>query len=58
MVTSGSAQYVWHGADATAPANRNLPPVVSSIDTSAQTVSALPKASISVLRGEVAGLKV
>jgi hypothetical protein len=56
MVTFGSEQYVWHGADATAHADPNLPPVVSSIDASAQTVFTLPKASVTVLRGEVAGL--
>jgi hypothetical protein len=57
MVTFGSEQYVWHGADAKAHADPNLPPVASSIDASAQTVFVLPKASVSVLRGEVAGLK-
>jgi hypothetical protein len=55
-VTFGSEQYVWHGADAAAHADPNLPPVVSSIDASAQTVFTLPKASVTVLRGEVAGL--
>jgi hypothetical protein len=58
MVTFGSEQYVWHGADATAHADPNLPPVESSIDASAQTVFTLPKASITVLCGEVAGLTV
>jgi hypothetical protein len=56
MVTFGSEQYVWHGADAGAHADPNLPPVVSSIDASAQTVFTFPKASVTVLRGEVAGL--
>ena len=56
ITTFGSEQYVWQGADATARADPNLPPVVSSIDASAQTVFTLPKASINVLRGEVAGL--
>ena len=56
MVTYGSEQYVWHGEDATAHADPNLPPVVSSVDASAQTVFTLPKASVTVLRGEVAGL--
>jgi hypothetical protein len=57
MVTYGSEQYVWHGEDATAHAEPNLPPVVSSVDASAQTVFTLPKASLTVLRGEVAGLR-
>ncbi len=56
MITFGSEQYVWHGEDATAHADPNLPPVVSSIDASAQTVFTLPKASVTVLRGEIAGL--
>ena len=56
MVTFGSEQYVWHGADATAHADPNLPPVVSSIDAYAQTLFTLPKASVTVLRGKVAGL--
>ena len=56
MVTYGSEQYVWHGADATAHADPNLPPVVSSVDASAQTVFTLPKASVTVLSGKVAGL--
>jgi F5/8 type C domain len=58
MVTFGSEQYIWHGADASAHADPNLPPVVSSMDASAQTVFTLPRASITVLRGEVAGLAV
>ncbi len=56
MVTFGSEQYVWHGADIKAHADPDLPPVVSSIDASAQTVFTLPKCSVTVLRGEVAGL--
>ena len=56
MVTFGSEQYVWHGADSTAHADPNLPPVVSSIEASAQSVFTLPKASITVLRGDVAGV--
>jgi F5/8 type C domain len=57
MVTFGSEQYVWRGADASAHADPNLPPVVSSIEASAQTEFTLPKASVTVLRGAVAGLK-
>jgi len=56
VVTFGSEQYVWHGEDATAHADPNLPPVASSVDASAQTVFTLPKASVTVLRGPVAGL--
>jgi hypothetical protein len=56
VVTFGSEQYVWHGADATAHADPELPPVASSVDASAQTLFTLPKASVTVLRGEIAGL--
>jgi hypothetical protein len=56
VVTLGSEQYVWHGADASAHADPELPPVVSSVDASAETVFTLPKASVTVLRGKVAGL--
>ncbi len=55
MVTFGSEQYVWHGADANAHADPNRPPVESSIEASAQTVIKLPKASVTVLRGKIAG---
>lgn len=56
VVTFGSEQYVWHGKDNPAHADPDLPPVVSSVEASAQTVFTLPKASVTVLRGEVAGL--
>jgi F5/8 type C domain len=56
MITFGSEQYVWHGADATAHADPNRPPVESSIDATPQTVIPLPKASVTVLRGKVAGI--
>ena len=56
MVTYGSEQYVWHGADASAHADPNLPPVESSMEASAQTVFTLPKASVTVLRGTITGL--
>ncbi len=58
VVTFGSEQYVWHGANASAHADPNLPPLVLSIDASAQTVFTLPKASVTVLRGEVTGFTV
>ena len=56
MVTFGSEQYVWHGADASAHADPNLPPVVTSITASGDTAVTLPKASVTVLRGKVEGL--
>lgn len=57
MITFGSEQYVWHGEDKTAHADPNLPPVTLSIDATGQTVFTLPKASVTVLRGEVTGLQ-
>jgi hypothetical protein len=57
MVTYGSEQYVWHGGDASAHADPDLPPVISSIEATPNTVFTLPKASITVLRGAIAGLK-
>jgi hypothetical protein len=56
MVTYGSEQYVWHGADANAHADPNLPPVVSSISGGKDVEITLPKASVTVLRGKVEGL--
>lgn len=56
MVTFGGEQYVWHGADASAHADPNLPPVVTSITASGDTAVTLPKASVTVLRGKVEGL--
>ncbi len=56
MITYGSEQYVWHGSDASARADPNLPPIITSVDASEQTVFTLPKASVTVLRGEVQGL--
>ncbi len=56
-VAYGSEQYVWHGADASAHADPDLPPVVSSIDASEQTVFTLPKCSVTVLCGKVQGLE-
>jgi hypothetical protein len=49
----GREPYVWHGRDESAPADPDLPPVSSSIDASAQTVFTLPKASVTVLCGEI-----
>jgi hypothetical protein len=56
MVTFGSEQYAWHGEDSTAHADPNLPPVISTIETSEKTEITLPKASVTVLCGKVAGL--
>ena len=55
MVTFGSEQYVWHGENADAHADPNLPPVVSSIAASREGAITLPKASVTVLRGTVEG---
>jgi hypothetical protein len=57
MVTFGSEQYVWHGADSGAHAAPNRPPVESSIEASTQTVFKPSKASVTVLRGKIARLE-
>jgi hypothetical protein len=57
MVTFGSEQYVWHGETAAAHADPNLPPVVSSVAASRDTAVMLPKASVTVFRGKVEGIR-
>jgi hypothetical protein len=57
FVTFGSEQYVWINDGANSHADPDNPPVATTISTSPQTTFTLPKASITVLRGRVAGLK-
>jgi hypothetical protein len=57
FITFGSEQYQWHPAPESVTggtADPDGPPVHSSISASAATVFALPKASITVIRGSVA----
>jgi hypothetical protein len=57
MVTFGSEQYVWHSNGPNSNADPDNPPVESSAAGGADAVYTLPKASITVLRGKVKGLK-
>lgn len=57
FVTFGSEQYVWINDGLNSHADPDGPPVAMSIMANPQTVFTLPKASITILRGKVAGLK-
>jgi hypothetical protein len=56
LATFGSEQYVWINDGANSHADPDHPPVASTVESDSQTTFTLPKASITVLRGEVAGL--
>jgi F5/8 type C domain len=57
IVTFGSEQYVWINDGLNSHPDPDHPPVGQTIAASSQTVFTLPKASITVLRGKVAGSK-
>ena len=57
FVTFGSEQYVWINDGLNSHADPDGPPVATSITATPETVFTLPKASITVLRGKVPGLK-
>jgi hypothetical protein len=57
LVTFGSEQYVWINDGLNSHPDPDHPPVGTTIAASSQTVFTLPKASVTVLRGKVAGLK-
>ena len=57
FVTFGSEQYVWINDGPYSHADPDHAPVATAIKGDAGTVFTLPKASITVLRGKVAGLK-
>ncbi len=54
VLTFGSAQYQWHPTETGGFADPDGPVVKSAITASAETVYALPKASMTVLRGNIA----
>jgi hypothetical protein len=56
-VSFGSEQYVWINNGPESHADPDHPPVSTTLEAGPQTVFNLPKASITVLRGTVAGLK-
>ena len=54
----GSEQYVWIDDGPDSHADPDHPPIAAALTGTPQTTFTLPKASITVLRGKVAGLKV
>jgi len=57
LVTFGSEQYVWINDGLNSHPDPDNPPVATTLAAGSQTVFTLPKASVTVLRGRVAGLK-
>jgi F5/8 type C domain len=57
FVTFGSEQYVWINDGPNSHADPDHAPVAATIQADGQTMFTLPKASITVLRGKVAGIK-
>jgi hypothetical protein len=55
MVTFGAAEYVWHSSGATSHADPDGPPRRSEVEWKKEQKVLLPKASITVLTGKVAG---
>jgi len=53
MTTFGSEQYVWQSEGINSHADPENPPATSSVKSTASTAFTLPKASITVLRGQV-----
>ncbi len=56
VVTFGSEQYVWINDGRNSHPDPDHPPVSKSVVADAQTIFVLPKASITVVRGKIAGL--
>jgi hypothetical protein len=56
VTTFGSEQYVWKDEGPASHADPDGPPVATTVTGSPQGTFVLPKASITVLRGKVAGL--
>jgi hypothetical protein len=57
FVTFGSEQYVWINDGPNSHADPDHPPIATTLPASPDTTFTLPKASITVLRGKVPGLK-
>ncbi len=57
LVTFGSEQYVWINDGPNSHPDPDHPPVASTLTGGPETVFTLPKASVTVLRGKVSGLK-
>jgi hypothetical protein len=56
-VTFGSEQYVWINDGVNSHADPDNPPLATTLAADAGTTFTLPKASITVIRGKLAGLK-
>jgi hypothetical protein len=57
LVTFGSEQYVWINDGPNSHPDPDNPPVATTLSANSGTAFTLPKASLTVLRGKVAGLK-
>ena len=57
VVTFGSEQYRWINDGPNSHPDPDHPPVATTVPAGSQTTFTLPKASVTVLRGKVAGLK-
>lgn len=57
FVTFGSEQYVWVNDGPNSHPDPDHPPVATALAATPETIFMLPKASVSVLRGKVAGLE-
>jgi len=56
LITFGAGQYEWHANGAKGYAEPDGPPAKTKITGDAETEYALPKASITVIRGKVSGI--
>jgi hypothetical protein len=57
FVTFGSEQYVWINDGPNSHADPDHPPIATTLTVGPDTLFTLPRASITVLRGKVPGLK-
>jgi hypothetical protein len=57
FATFGRGQYVWINDGPNSHPDPDNPPIATTVDANSDTIFTLPKASISVLRGKVAGLE-
>jgi hypothetical protein len=57
FVTFGSEQYVWVNDGPNSHPDPDNPPLATTLQASSDTVFTLPKTSVSVVRGKVAGLE-
>jgi hypothetical protein len=53
QVTLGESQYQWHPGGSMGNADPDGPPLKSTLNSSADTLYQLPKASVTILRGNI-----